>query len=201
LVSRNSRITFVVPAENIPELIQTVQEHFNVSSILVESEIPYPNKRIFISYRRTDSEDICGRIYDRLMQAFGRENVFRDVTSIPPGFDFKPILEEEVAQCNVMLAIMGQTWASGKNRKRLHNDEDYVRFEIETALKRNIPVIPIWVGRRISMPDLNDLPDTLHELVRRQARQARPDPDFHTDMDKLISDIKAIFDFSQPENL
>lgn len=116
------------------------------------------------------------------------------MTSLPPGFDFKPILDEEVSQCDVMLVLMGHDWSNARNRKRLQNDQDFVRFEIETALKRNTPVVPVWVGRRTSMPDKTDLPASLHDLISRQARQAHPDPDFHTDMDKLIADIKTIFD-------
>ncbi len=40
--------------------------------------------RLFISYRRTDSKQIAGRIYDRLAPVFGKENIFKDVDSIPP---------------------------------------------------------------------------------------------------------------------
>lgn len=199
MANRDSKVTLVVPSEMVPQLIQVVQGQFNVSSIRIDAEIPFPNKRIFISYRRLDSADACGRIYDRLAEAFGRENVFRDVTSILPGFDFRPILEAEVAGCDLMLVLMGHEWAMGQNRKRLQNENDFVRFEIEIALARDIPVIPIWVGRRASMPDAKHLPSSLHELIGRQARQARPDPDFHSDMDKLIAEIKTIFDLPSSE--
>jgi hypothetical protein len=39
--------------------------------------------KIFISYRRTDSQDVTGRIYDRLVAHFSQERVFKDVESIP----------------------------------------------------------------------------------------------------------------------
>ncbi|MBS0165236.1 hypothetical protein ACYX34_04395 [Nitrospira sp. CMX1] len=54
--------------------------------------------KILISYRRKDSADVTGRIYDRLVQQFGRESVFVDVDSIPFGVDFRKHLDEQVAK-------------------------------------------------------------------------------------------------------
>jgi TIR domain-containing protein len=192
----NLEVTFSVPRDVVPKLIQAVEENFQLLPNRIESpQSAYPDKQIFINYRHLDSEDICGRIYDRLIQAFGRDGVFRDVANLMPGFDFRPTLERAVAKCNVMLVIMGRDWLNEENRARLHDANDYVRFEIETALKRdNVPVIPVWVGRREIMPQKGDLPPTLHDLLHRQARKVQPDPDFHTDVDKLIEDIKTIFD-------
>ena len=59
--------------------------------------------RIFISYRREDSADITGRIDDRLLHAFGRKSVFKDVDSIPLGMDFRKHLSSAVAKCDVLL--------------------------------------------------------------------------------------------------
>ncbi len=57
--------------------------------------------KIFISYRRQDSADICGRtcgrIYDRLAQHFGAQAVFKDVDDIPFGADFPSHLETILA--------------------------------------------------------------------------------------------------------
>jgi len=39
--------------------------------------------KLLISYRREDSADGIGWIYDRLIQQFGRETVFIDVDLIP----------------------------------------------------------------------------------------------------------------------
>lgn len=44
--------------------------------------------RIFISYRREETRDVAGRLYDRLTAEFKREAVFRDVYTIPGGADF-----------------------------------------------------------------------------------------------------------------
>jgi hypothetical protein len=68
--------------------------------------------KIFISYRREASPAESGRIYDRLWPRYGRENVFKDVDNIPLGADFRRILSDAVAQCDVMLVIIGRQWVS-----------------------------------------------------------------------------------------
>ena len=70
---------------------------------------------IFISYRRQDSGDVTGRIYDRLVQQFGREAIFKDVDSIPLGVDFRISLGDAVGQCNLLLAVIGRRWLSIQN--------------------------------------------------------------------------------------
>lgn len=188
-------MTFTVTPELLLPLMKLLEENFGILPTRIDNPEPaYPNKRIFINYRRSDSEDVCGRIYDRLVQAFGKGSVFRDVGGILPGYDFRRILEQEVAACHVMLVLMGAHWLNAENKARLQQDDDFVRLEIETALRRDIPVVPVWVSRRESMPDAGDLPASLHDLRYRNARQVKADPDFHSDMDHLIEDIKAIFD-------
>lgn len=66
--------------------------------------------KILISYRRKDSDDVTGWIYDRLMQQFGRESVFKDVDSIPLGVDFRTYLDAQVANWHVFLAVIGRDW-------------------------------------------------------------------------------------------
>jgi hypothetical protein len=104
--------------------------------------------KILISYRREDSADATGRIYDRLVQQFGRTAVFKDVDSIPLGINFRKHLDEQVAKCDVFLAVIGPDWMgskAGEGTSRLDDPRDFVRIEIESALKREIPVIPVLV--------------------------------------------------------
>ncbi len=146
---------------------------------------------LFISYRREDSPDVCGRIYDRLIQQFGKEAVFKDVDSIPLGVDFRTYLEDVISKCAVMLAVIGDGWFDTKGPEgkcRLFDSRDYVRIEIESALKRNIPVVPLLV-RNAQLPEESELPDSIKALVFRNGLQIRADPDFHHDMDRLIEGI------------
>lgn len=129
-----------------------------------------------------------GRLHDRLAKAFGYTSLFMDVDSIPPGFDFVRHLDDHVATCDVLLAVIGPKWADitdDKGARRLHAADDFVAIEISAALARDIPVIPILVeGAR--MPKESDLPDSLKPLVRRNAMSLRHDS-FGRDADALIA--------------
>jgi hypothetical protein len=143
---------------------------------------------IFISYRRNDSRHISDRIYDRLVASFRQETVFKDVDSIPLGADFRRVLEEYVGKCDLFIAIIGTRWLDildDIGRRRLDDQNDFVRIEIETALQRNIPIVPILVDQA-RMPKVAELPTGLRELAYRNATHVRPDPDFHRDMERVI---------------
>lgn len=149
---------------------------------------------IFISYRRSDSSDATGRISDRLLAHFGREVVFKDVHSIPYGVDFRIHIRQAVAQCQVLIAVIGPTWLTvtdAQGDRRLDHPDDWVRLEVETALARNIPVIPLLVGNA-KLPRAADLPEGLQDLAHKNAAQARPDPDFDVDLSRLIRRLEDI---------
>jgi hypothetical protein len=144
--------------------------------------------RIFVSYRRSDSADIAGRIYDRLIGRFGKDPVFKDVDSIPLGFDFKEYLDKKVGEFDIW-GFGGGDSRAHQVKKRLEDPTDFVRIEIESALERGIPVIPLLV-RGAEMPSEGTLPSSLRKLVYRNGIPIRSDPDFHRDMDRLISALE-----------
>jgi TIR domain len=149
--------------------------------------------RIFISYRRDDSAATCGRIYDRLGARFGKENVFKDVESIPLGVNFEQYIGDVVSQCAVQLVVIGPTWLTSTNedgQRRLDDLSDMVRIEIEAALRRSIPVIPVLV-QGASIPRASQLPESLQELVNRNGIPVRYDPDFEPDMVRLIAALES----------
>ena len=148
--------------------------------------------KILISYRREDSADVTGRIYDRLIQQFGREAIFKDVDSIPLGVDFRIYLDEQVAKCEVFLAVIGRDWMKKQGstgKTRLDDPRDFVRIEIESALKRQIPVVPVLVGGAL-IPPAERLPASIQDLSYRNGIAVRSDPDFHRDMNRLIEYLK-----------
>jgi hypothetical protein len=148
---------------------------------------------VFISYRREDSGGFAGRIYDRLTSRLGRENVFFDVDTIPPGRDFVDVLSERVGKCDALLAVIGKHWilsADSENRRRLDDPQDFVRIEIEAALSRNVPVIPVLVDGA-TMPHPNDLPDSLTKLIRRQAVEVSH-ARFESDAERLTEALSQI---------
>src|SRR6266550_4238978 len=95
--------------------------------------------RIFLSYRRTDTGGHAGRLYDALSARFGAEQVFMDVDTILIGVDFTEAVREAVAKCDVFLALIGKQWLSsddGTGQRRIDVPDDYLRVEVEAALKR-----------------------------------------------------------------
>jgi class 3 adenylate cyclase/tetratricopeptide (TPR) repeat protein len=127
---------------------------------------------IFVSYRRNDAPAHAGRIYDRLAERLGKDSVYMDLDSTVPGVDFGEVIEQTIARCDALLAVMGRNWVSAlrpsRRARRADGSEDWVRREIAAALARNIRVIPVLVqGAR--MPSSAELPDDMKALARRHA--------------------------------
>jgi TonB family protein len=124
---------------------------------------------IFISYRRNDSQGEAGRLFDDLVQRFGEDMVFMDVAGIEAGRDFRKAIEESVSKCGVLLVVMGPQWLDAKDEngaRRLDDPGDFVRIETASALRRDIPVIPVLV-HGAEMPRADQLPENLTDLAYR----------------------------------
>src|SRR5262245_35399419 len=148
---------------------------------------------IFISYRRNDSRHAAGRLVDRLGQTFGHDQLFMDVDAIEPGLDFVQELGHRVDSCDVLLALIGPGWVAAMDeggRRRLDDPSDFVRLEIETALRRNIRVIPVLLDGA-SLPPEESLPRGLQPLVRRQAVQIAHER-FAADAEGLVRSLETV---------
>jgi hypothetical protein len=146
---------------------------------------------IFISYRRDDTSGYAGRLYDQISGHFGNEHVFIDVADIEPGADFVQVLEDKVAACDALIALIGKNWLTCKdneNRPRLSDPRDFVSAEIAAALKRNVEVIPVLVGGA-KMPQEQELPQQLQFLSRHQALEVS-DARFIRDVKDLIEALE-----------
>jgi formylglycine-generating enzyme required for sulfatase activity len=163
--------------------------------------------KIFISYRRAEDNKsyIVGTIHERLSNVFGKENVFRDTYDITAGSEWRGRLDNEVNSCKVMLVVIGPDWANlayPNGQKRLFDPEDVTRWEIESGLRRSrdegISLIPILVTGA-GFPQIHDLPETLHDLLNKQAILLRNFPDFDVDMERLIHDIRKLRGFREDD--
>ena len=147
---------------------------------------------IIISYRRSDSDVISGRIRDRLAGHYGNDSVFMDIDSIPFGLDFREHIKNALLENDMLLAIIGPHWTSGGAASpRILEETDPVRIEVETALQRGIPVIPVLVGGA-TMPQPAELPDSLKNLAYRNAAEVDGGRDFHQHMDRLIRSMDRL---------
>jgi beta-lactam-binding protein with PASTA domain len=150
-------------------------------------------RAIFISYRREDSEGEAGRLFDDLVEVFGQESVFMDVAAIEVGRDFRKAIDDSVATCGVLLAVIGKGWIDAKNaagQRRLDDISDFVRLETASALKRDIPVVPVLV-RGATMPRPEELPDDLKELAYRNGVELTH-PRWSSDVQILVNALRPL---------
>jgi hypothetical protein len=158
------------------------------------SPIPVVAK-IIISYRRSDADMFAGRVRDRIASRFGENSVFIDVDNIPLGKDFRVHIQEEMAQADAVLVIIGTKWLGSVKggRSRIQDETDPVRIEVETALGKKIPTIPLLVGTA-RMPKSEQLPDSLRDFSFINAASVDTGRDFHRDLDRVIAAISDILD-------
>jgi hypothetical protein len=149
--------------------------------------------RIFINYRRDDTQGVAGRLFDHLALKYSRQELFMDVDAMKPGLDFAKQLDTQVSQCHVLLAIIGPHWLDAHDqsgKRRLDNEKDSVRVELASALKREIAVIPVLV-EGTPMPSEDSLSDDLKPLARRHALELRHTR-FSADADAIVHALEAV---------
>jgi TIR domain/Sel1 repeat/SPOR domain len=150
---------------------------------------------VFICYRREESAFAARAIHDRVVQRLARENVFLDVDNIDLGVDWFNVLTERVGACDALVAVIGRNWVSSAdkdNQRRIDDPDDFVRIEIEAALKRNVRVIPVFVDGA-KMPKASELPESLKGLARRQGIEVSP-AGFDADVEKLTHALRSILE-------
>jgi TIR domain-containing protein len=152
-----------------------------------------PGPKVFITYRREETAAHAGRLYDAMVARFGEGNVFMDV-DMAPGVDFVERITEAVAACHVLIVVMGPRWATVEDEQgmvRIADPGDFVRIEIETALRRpDVTPIPVLVsGAR--MPNPEDLPPEVRAITRRNALELS-DQRWRYDVRRLISTLDEL---------
>src|SRR5712692_9842005 len=114
--------------------------------------------KVFISYRRNDERHAAARVYERLVHDLGKDNVFLDVDSLRYGADFVNVIGNTIAACEWCLVVISKNWRgpSATGTARIDDEADFVRIEIETALRSpKTTVIPVLVGDT-AMPQPSD---------------------------------------------
>jgi SIR2-like domain/TIR domain len=155
-----------------------------------------PRLRVFINYRHEDTWGEAQLLYDRLANRFGSENVFLDARNLQPGMKWLEEIKSYRASCGVLLSLIGPRWMSiMKTRTQaavVQPTEDYVRFEIEYALRRDsgIYVIPVLVGGAVVFT-AETLPRSLQALTKIEVEQVRPKR-FEEDLAHLIGRLETI---------
>jgi hypothetical protein len=103
--------------------------------------------RVFISYRHQDTAAAAAHLHASLALRFGSDSVFRDVATIKGGQDFPSVIDQAIRATSVLVALIGRRWLTVRRdgRRRLDDPKDYVRLEIESALRHGVNVIPVFM--------------------------------------------------------
>ena len=149
--------------------------------------------KIIVSYRRSDSAAIAGRIFDRLVAHYGEGSVFMDIDNIPFGIDFRAHIRSEMLHSNLLIAVIGPAWAGAMpdGQTRLSDAADPVRVELEAALRQGIPILPLLI-EGATMPSAQQLPEPLRDLAFINAAPVETGRDFRAHMDRVIRSIDAL---------
>lgn len=144
--------------------------------------------KIFISYRREDSEAQARLLFERFKARFGEDDIFWDLHTLQPGINYVDRIYSALDQSGVVLVIIGPHWLSAKNEKgirRLELPDDLVRIEVAKSLQSKKHVIPVVVGGA-TFPQAGDLPRTLKDLAKQHGLPLRGGADFEHDVSAIL---------------
>lgn len=164
-----------------------------------------PKPFAFISYRREDSRDLANLLAEHLRGTFGQDSIFMDVDSIRTGDMWPQRIEQALQRATVVVPMIGQKWLfvqDSTGRRRLDAPNDWVRTEVEYALREDKHLFPILVSGA-TMPAASALPESIHPLVERQCTYLTAKDDIKRVVDELSSRygfvrIKAELDYPTP---
>jgi pterin-4a-carbinolamine dehydratase len=151
-------------------------------------------KLAFVSYRRSDAPQAARGLYAQLRARFGPSHVFMDVGAITPGSLWPDRIRRSLEKTSIMLTVIGPSWlraADKYGRRRLDSDTDWVRKEIQHALDKSIPILPVLVSGVGELPPQDALPEALQDLLNSQAiclRDEKWDQDLHELVRILITE-------------
>ena len=122
------------------------------------------SQEIFISYRRKDTGGYAGRLYDYLKKEYGASNVLFDIEVDATVEELRTWVQRVVPESSVIIVLIGDQWIEDKlKRRRLEDEDDIVRLEIELALNNEIPIIPLLIDGA-NFPSNSDLPNTIKKI-------------------------------------
>lgn len=142
---------------------------------------------IFISYRRADTQDLAGRIADRLLAVPGISGVFLDVTGIAPGSDFVERIATALSRKPVCIVLIGPAWRGSREALRIFDARDTVRLEVAQMLAGGLRILPVLAGGAI-MPSPEELPEDIRKFATLSAMPIRHET-FERDLAALIDVI------------
>ncbi len=156
--------------------------------------ITMPN--VFVSYRISDSPADARLLHDRLQSSFPDDSVFMDVKNIGIGTDWRAVLREQIDRADVVLVVIGPNWLDARDeqgKRRLDDEDDFVRWEIAEAIRQAKVIVPLQV-QGAPIPSAAELPANIARLPEYQGQplsHARFDDDVQTLIARLQGNRSA----------
>ena len=127
--------------------------------------------KIFISYRRSDTQGYAGRLSDSLESYFGGNRVFRDIDDIKGGSEFAKDIEKQMSSADAVIVLIGPNWLTISNddgKRRIDDPDDWVVEEIATAIELGIRIFPVLIEGTV-LPRIEELPEKLAPILNYNA--------------------------------
>ena len=140
---------------------------------------------IFISYRREGGLELADSIYQRLINA--GYSAFLDLEQLNSG-KFNTKLIEVIEQCSDFILVLPPNALD-----RCGDEDDWVRQEVECAIRNRKNIIPIML-RGFEWPPVENLPKSLRELPNYNGISASD----HNVFVENIERLKKTFLLSKP---
>lgn len=143
--------------------------------------------RVFISYRRVDGTLPVGWLAERLAAldlVTGVQTAFHD-TTLRAGIDLAQALDDEIADCDVVLAVITPSWRGERaGGARIMDPDDWVGREIAAALRQEKRIVPILVGGAD-----HPLPSQMHESMKGLSRLLSVPFRDADDLDHIVDEV------------
>lgn len=126
---------------------------------------------VFISYRRGDEPAYARLLHLTISSLREQPSVFIDIDAIEPGAFFQKSIADGIAACGIFIVLIGENWHGKQSQNapsRLASPDDYVRREIETALKFGKTIVPVLI-ESTPVPTAFDLPASIAALASLNA--------------------------------
>jgi TIR domain-containing protein len=123
--------------------------------------------KIFISYRRADSDAIAQKLYGDLKLKYGADRIYFDVVGTKIGFDFGQRIANALNDSAIILVIIGSSWAKSFQRKT--GETDWVQVEVAHAIGLDAAWRVIPVLAETGMPSPGELPESINKITRLHA--------------------------------
>lgn len=177
-----TNIVDLQPNTRGPELTQTVAGYLGLKSFAKD-------QKVFISYRRGDSQDQADQIYEYLWK--NEFVTFLDINQIEGGAAFQKRIGEQISDKDLVLLIDSPNV----------NSSFWVKEEIITAITYRIPLCVVKLSDEIQMPLVKDVPQikwdetdarNLEKIKLMISRRISSRESFDSRIKRTLQDIAAL---------